>query len=116
MFVRQMIKGRKSYTNSAVKLNHKTIIEAYIPNPRAHQNYQWLIHTVTVFDAEESSRTVPADNLAFQVQFISTSVLIRDFSQNLQSNPGARQPPLGSVRGNVYDPDAELQQRIASSP
>ncbi|KAH9452968.1 hypothetical protein MJO28_008126 [Puccinia striiformis f. sp. tritici] len=60
--------------------------------------------SVTVFDAEESSRTVPADNLAFQ-----------DFSQNLQSD-NSRQPPQGSVRGNVYNPDAELQQRIASSP
>ncbi|KAH9463731.1 hypothetical protein MJO29_008028 [Puccinia striiformis f. sp. tritici] len=60
--------------------------------------------SVTVFDADESSKTVPADNLAFQ-----------DFSQNLHSDPGARQPPQGSVRGNVYDPDAELQQRIAGS-
>ncbi|KAA1103313.1 hypothetical protein PGT21_014030 [Puccinia graminis f. sp. tritici] len=58
--------------------------------------------SVTVFDAEESSKTVPADNLAFQ-----------DFSQNAPSDAG--RPGQGTVRGNVYDPDAELQQRLAGS-
>jgi hypothetical protein len=36
-----------------------------------------------------------------------------DFSQNAPSDAG--RPGQGTVRGNVYDPDAELQQRLAGS-
>lgn len=57
--------------------------------------------SVTVFDADEGSKTVAADNLAFQ-----------DFSRSVPSD--SDHPPKG-IRANVYDPDVEIQQRSLGS-
>jgi len=54
--------------------------------------------SVTVFDADESSKTVPADNLAFQ-----------DFSHHPSADPARP-----ASHQNVYDPDVEHQRRLAA--